>query len=117
MNKQGKEDQKVRQTLVSARVRLKRFPRTESDWVETYEEAADYFRFLHAAPYLMVIGALFFACAWCKETCCKACIKCFLFLGGRKKSRGIKRDKLNGTNPVFCRFSLSFADLRFSWEL
>ena len=37
------------------------------------------------------------------------------------QSRGIKRDKLNGTNraefAVFRRFSLSFADFRFSWEL
>ena len=36
-------------------------------------------------------------------------------------SRGIKRDKLNGTNQaefaVFRRFSLIFADFRFSWEL
>ena len=36
-------------------------------------------------------------------------------------SRGIKRDKLNGTNgtefAVFRRFSLIFADFRFSWEL
>ena len=36
-------------------------------------------------------------------------------------SRGIRRDKLNGTNgadfAVFRRFSLTFADFRFSWEL
>ena len=36
-------------------------------------------------------------------------------------SSGIKRDKLNGTNgpkfAVFRRFSLIFADFRFSWEL
>ena len=36
-------------------------------------------------------------------------------------SRGIKRDKLNGTNgaefAVFRRISLTFADFRFSWEL
>ena len=35
--------------------------------------------------------------------------------------RGIKRDKLKGTNgaefAVFRRFSLIFADFRFSWEL
>ena len=36
-------------------------------------------------------------------------------------SRGIERDKLNGTNraefAVFRRFSLNFAAFRFSWEL
>ena len=36
-------------------------------------------------------------------------------------SRATKRDKLNGTNraefAVFRRFSLIFADFRFSWEL
>ena len=38
-----------------------------------------------------------------------------------KRSRGTKRNKLNGTNgakfAVFRRFSLIFADFRFSWEL
>jgi len=46
---------------------------TSSDEVKIYEDNASYMLGLHAAPYFMVIGAVFFGCMWWTNKCCKGC--------------------------------------------